>query len=403
MTSPPHLPKDREGNRPETRLIHAGRNPREQQGMINPPVWHASTVLFPTMADLEASASRRMNKGQINYGRVGTPTSYAFEDAVAELEGGYRSVVASSGLAAVTTTLMAYAEKGVHFLIADSVYGPTRVYCDTVLQRLGIEITYYDPLIGSGIKTLIKPNTRLIYMESPGSLTFEVQDVSAIAAVARAAGIVSAIDNTWSAGLFFKPLDHGVDISLQAGTKYLVGHADAMMGVITSTEAEYKRLRTMAYLLGQCAGPDDIYLALRGMRTLAIRLHHHQESALTMARWLQKRPEVAQVLHPGLPEDPGHDLWKRDFTGSSGLFGVILKPASSRAVAAMLDGMSLFGMGFSWGGFESLIIPAHAENYRTAKPWKVEGPLIRLHIGLEAVEDLMADLESGFDRLKAAA
>lgn len=386
----------------ETRLVHAGRNTKEQKGMINPPVWHASTVLFPTMADLEASASRRMNKGQINYGRVGTPTSYAFEDAVAELEGGYRAVVASSGLAAITTTLMTYAEIGAHFLITDSAYGPTRAYCDGVLKRLGVEVTYYDPLIGAGIKALMKSNTRLVYMESPGSLTFEVQDVPAIAAAARAGGAVSVIDNTWSAGLFFKPLAHGVDISVQAGTKYLVGHADAMMGVITSTEAEYKKLRTMAYMLGQCAGPDDIYFALRGMRTLAVRLQRHQESALKIARWLQKRPEVERILHPALPNDPGHALWKRDFTGSCGLFGVVLKHTSPQAVAAMLDGMSLFGMGFSWGGFESLVIPAHPETQRSAKPWHADGPLIRLHIGLEAVEDLLQDLEAGLNRLQAA-
>lgn len=394
----PNQPKTKS----ETRLVHAGRNAKEQKGMINPPVWHASTVLFPTMADLEASASRRMNKGQINYGRVGTPTSYAFEDAVAELEGGYRSVVASSGLAAITTTLMTYAETGAHFLMTDSAYGPTRAYCDSVLKRLGVEVTYYDPLIGAGIKTLMKPNTRLVYMESPGSLTFEVQDVPAIAAAARAGGAVSVIDNTWSAGLFFKPLTQGVDISVQAGTKYLVGHADAMMGVITSTEAEYKKLRTMAYMLGQCAGPDDIYFALRGMRTLAVRLQRHQESALTVAKWLQKRPEVERILHPALPDDPGHILWKRDFSGSCGLFGVVLKRTSPRAVAAMLDGMSLFGMGFSWGGFESLIIPAHPETQRSAKPWQAEGPLIRLHIGLEAVEDLIQDLEAGLNRLQAA-
>jgi cystathionine beta-lyase len=268
-----------------------------------------------------------------------------------------------------------------------------------VLKRLGIETTYYDPLVGAGIKGLFKPNTKLVFAESPGSQTFEVQDVPAIAAAAHAAGALLVLDNTWATPLFYKSFAHGADVSIQAATKYIVGHADAMLGAITANEAVWPKVARTHDELGLCPGPEDVYLGLRGLRSLGVRLARHQASSLALAEWLAKRPEVARVIHPALPSDPGHAIWKRDFTGSSGLFAVVLKPASKKAVAAMLDGLELFGMGYSWGGFESLIIPFDPSTYRTATHWNGEGPALRIHVGLEDVDDLKDDLEAGFARL----
>jgi cystathionine beta-lyase len=287
--------------------------------------------------------------------------------------------------------------------MADSVYGPVRALCDTTLRGLGIETTYYDPLIGAGIAALIRPSTRVIYLESPGSLTFEVQDPRAIAAAAQAAGCLTMLDNSWATPLFCKPLALGIDVSIQAATKYIVGHADAMMGLVLCREAHYRRLKTVIHGLGYCAAPDDCYLALRGFRTLAVRLARHGATGLALARWLAGRPEVARVLHPALPEDPGHVLWRRDFSGTCGLFGFLLKPCPPAALAAMLDGMRLFGMGYSWGGYESLLIEVKPRTLRSATPWAEAGPLLRLHAGLEDPGDLIADLEAGFARLRAAA
>lgn len=384
----------------DTTLTHAGRKPRANHGIVNPPVYHASTILFPTVAALEDVGKPFET---YRYGRQGTPTSEAFEEAVSAMEGGYRAIAVESGLAAITGALTAFLKAGDHLLMVDSVYGPTRIFCDKVLKRFGVETTYYDPLIGGEIAELIREETRVVFMESPGSHTFEVQDVPAIVKAARARGAVTMIDNTWATPLFFRPFDHGVDLSLHAATKYMVGHSDAMMGVIAArTEEHFLTAKTGTYQLGHCAGPDDLYLAQRGLRTMAVRLRHHQDAALKVAEWLRGRPEVSRVLHPALPDDPGHALWKRDFTGASGLFGLVLNPAPKPAVNALLDGMDLFAMGYSWGGYESLIIPTHPENIRTATTWNAEGPTLRLHIGLEDVDDLIDDLARGFERLNRA-
>jgi cystathionine beta-lyase len=385
----------------ETLLAHAGNKPRANFGIVNPPVYHASTILYPTVAALEAALKDKFSG--VTYGRNGTPTTFAFEEAVAAVEGGERAIAMPSGLAAIAGILLTFLKTGDHLLVTDSVYGPVRTLCNGTLAGLGIEATYYDPAIGAGIAALIRPNTRLVYLESPGSLTFEVQDTPAIAAAARSLGCLTIFDNTWASPLYFKPFEHGIDISLHAGTKYITGHSDTMMGVVVCGAAHYERLKTAIHGLGYCAAPDDCYLALRGLRTMAVRLARHEETALTLARWLQARPEVARVMHPALPQDPGHQLWKRDFRGASGLFGFALKPCSQAALAAMLDGMDLFGMGFSWGGYESLLIPTKPQALRSAVPWAAQGPCLRLHAGLEDAGDLIADLERGFARLKAAA
>lgn len=385
---------------PDTTLIHAGRNPRANHGIVNPPVYHCSTVLSPSLDALEAN-DRNPFDG-VNYGRIGTPTSFAFEDAVAALEGGYRAVTASSGLGAITTALMAFTKAGDHVLITDSVYGPTRRFCAQTLAAYGVDVEFYDPCIGAGIADLLRDTTTVVFTESPGSLTFEVQDIPAIAEAAHKRGAKVLMDNTWATPLFFRALDHGVDVSIHAATKYIVGHADTMMGVIVCTEDSFLPVKRMAVGLGQCAGPDDVFLALRGLRTLSTRLKVHETAALDLAEWLAGRPEVTRILHPARVDDPGHALWKRDFTGSSGLFAVMLKPVPRVALAAMLDGLDLFGLGYSWGGFESLIIPAHPERIRTATRWDEPGTLLRLHVGLESLDDLKSDLAAGFDRLAAA-
>ena len=385
----------------ETLLTHAGNHPEDNHGIVNPPVYHASTVLFPTVEKLEHAQKDRLSG--VYYGRYGTPTTFALEEAVGALEGGGRAIALPSGLAAIGATLLSLLQTGDHLLMVDSAYGPARGICDKTLARFGIETTYYDPLVGAGIADLMRPNTRLVYLESPGSLTFEVQDVPAIVAAAHAKGALVALDNTWATPLFFRALDHGVDIVIHAATKYIVGHSDAMLGiVVTRDEALYRTIRLAAHGMGHCAAPDDCYLALRGLRTLSVRLQRHQENGLALARWLQGRPEVARVLHPGLPEHPGHALWRRDFRGASGLFAMVLQPSPPRAVAAMVEGLRLFGMGASWGGYESLLLPVKPETMRTATRWAPGGPTLRLHAGLEAVGDLIADLEQGFARLGAA-
>lgn len=382
--------------RPATRLVHTGRNAAEQHGFINPPLYRGSTVLFPSVEALLTG------KAAYTYGRKDSPTMRGLAQALAGLEGGHQTFLTSSGLSAVTASLLAFIEAGSHILVTDSVYQPARRFCDQVLTRLGVEVTYYDPLTGARIGALFRANTRLVLTESPGSQTFEVQDIPAIAAAARERGIWVLMDNTWATPLYFKPFSHGVDVSIQAATKYIVGHADAMLGAITASERASPHIKTMHENLGLCPGPEDCYLGLRGLRTLAVRLERHWRSGLAMAEWLAARPEVARVLHPALPGDPGHALWRRDFTGASGLFSVILQPASAAAVAAMLDGLRLFGMGYSYGGFESLVIPFHPASYRSATSWEAEGTALRFHIGLEDVEDLKADLEEGFKRLNAA-
>ncbi len=381
---------------PATKAVHSGRAPHDNFGFVNPPVYRGSTVLFPTVEKL-------WKRDQAyTYGRSGTPTITALEEALAEIEGGAATALTGSGYQAVSTAILAFVKAGDHILMLDSVYQPTRKFCDHMLARLGVETTYYDPLIGAGIAELVRPNTRLIFTESPGSQTFEVQDIPAIARVAAERDLWLLMDNTWATPLYFRPFDHGVDVSIHAATKYIVGHADAMLGAITSNARAAKHIAIAKDQLGISPGSEETYLGMRGLRTMATRLAQHQRSALEIARWLEGRPEVARVLHPGLASHPQHALWKRDFLGASGLFSIILKPVSDKAVAAMLDGLELFGMGFSWGGYESLVIPFDARSYRTATQWQPEGPALRLHIGLEDVDDLRADLEAGFKRLAAA-
>jgi cystathionine beta-lyase len=310
--------------------------------------------------------------------------------------------LAPSGLSAITTTLLAVLKAGDHLLVCDNAYRPSRNFCNGLLARYGVETTYFDPLIGAGITELFKPNTKAVLVEAPGSQTFEMPDIPAIAAVAHARGALVIDDNTWATPLYHRSLDQGVDISMQAATKYIGGHSDIMFGTISANAKTWPMIAEAIRLLGVCAGPDDVFLALRGLRTLAVRLAQHHRSGLDMARWLATRPEIIRVLHPALESDPGHAIWKRDFTGASGLFSIVLKPAPQKAVDALLDAVKLFGMGYSWGGFESLVIPFDCASYRTASKWAPGGPALRLHIGLENVEDLKADLERGFEAFNAA-
>ncbi|MGB6400752.1 MAG: cystathionine beta-lyase [Bradyrhizobium sp.] len=382
----------------ETRLVTAGRDTKAQKGFVNPPVVHGSTVLYPTAEDLHA------RRGEFQYGRYGTPTTRALQETLTALEGPQCAGVgiAPSGLAAITTALLAVLKAGDHFLVCDNVYRPSRNFCNGLLARYGVETTYFDPLIGGAIEKLFKANTRAVLVEAPGSQSFEMTDIPAIADVAHARDALVIDDNTWATPLFHRSLDQGVDVSIQAATKYIGGHSDIMFGTISANANAWPMISATIAMLGVCAGPDDVFLALRGMRTLAVRLNQHYRSGVEMARWLASRPEVIRVLHPALESDPGHAIWKRDFTGASGLFSIVLKPAPQRAVDAMLDTVKLFGMGFSWGGFESLIIPFDCDSYRTATKWAPGGPTLRLHIGLENVEDLKADLERGFAAFNAA-
>ena len=378
---------------PETRLVTAGRDYAEH-GFVNPAVYHGSTVLVPTAHSLHDRSTEYV------YGRRGTPTSRAVEEAVAMVEGGHNAKMAPSGLAAISTALLAFLKSGDHLLMVDTVYNPARQLCDGLLKGLGIETTYYDPLIGRGIASLIRPNTKVVYTESPGSQTMEVQDLPAIAEAAHKAGAIVMIDNTWGAGHYFKAFAHGADISIQAATKYLVGHSDAMMGTVTCNKATWEPFKDAYEQMGQFAGPDDMYLTLRGLHTLDVRLERHMKNAISVAEWLRGRDEVETVLYPALSNAPGHEMWKRDFKGASGLFSIVLKPCSETASEAFLDRLSLFGMGYSWGGFESLAVPF--KPYRTATSWTAEGPCIRFHVGLDSPDDLKADLAEGFKALKSA-
>ena len=378
-----------------TEVVHLGRSPFDQHGFVNTPVYRGSTVLYPTLEKITSRAQ------PYTYGRRATPTTRALEDALTALEGGAATILTSSGLAAVSTAILAFVQAGDHILVTDSVYQPTRTFCDKLLARLGVTTTYYDPAIGAGIAALFTASTRLVLVESPGSQTFEMQDLPAIAGAARAKNIWVLADNTWASPLYCKPLSLGADVSIQAATKYVVGHADAMLGAVTANARAAKFIDNAKEALGTCPGSEETYLGLRGLRTLDVRLARHNASALDMARWLGERPEVARVIHPGLASHPGHALWKRDFTGATGLFSIVLKPVSEKALAAFLDGLKLFGMGYSWGGYESLVIPFDPTSYRTATRWQEAGPALRFHIGLEAVDDLKADLAAGFERMRA--
>jgi len=382
----------------ETRLVTAGRDSKAQHGFVNPPVVHGSTVLYPTADDLHA------HRGEFQYGRHGTPTTKALQETLMALEGPQCAGVglAPSGLAAISTALLAVLKAGDHLLVCDNVYRPTRNFCNGLLARYGVETSYFDPLIGTGIEQLLKPNTRAVLVEAPGSQSFEMPDIPAIASVAHAHGALVIDDNTWATPLYHRSLELGVDISIQAATKYIGGHSDIMFGTVSANTKAWPLVAEGIRLLGVCAGPDDVFLALRGLRTLSVRLAQHHRSGLDMARWLSARPEVIRVLHPALESDPGHAIWKRDFTGASGLFSIVLQPKPQKAVDALLDTLKLFGMGYSWGGFESLAIPFDCNEYRTATRWAPGGPTLRLHIGLENVEDLKADLEAGFAAFNAA-
>jgi cystathionine beta-lyase len=381
----------------ETRLVTSGRDPEANHGIVNPPVYHASTIVFPTLDALE-EGDRTPFEGT-RYGRRGTPTTFALEDAVAELEGGYRCIAAPSGLAAITMTLLAFLKAGDHLLMVDTVYAPVRRFCDVILPGLGIKTTYYDPM--TDIAPLLTPETRVVFAESPGSLTYEVQNMEAVSAAARKVGAKVVFDNTWGAGVLFRPFDHGIDVSIQAATKYIVGHSDVMLGTITTTEEAYLPVRRATAFFGTAAGPDDCYLALRGLRTLKTRLDRHAETALVIADWLSHHPDVIHVRHPELIGCPGHENWERDFTGSNGLLSVVLKTTPREALAAMLDPMELFSMGYSWGGFESLIVPFSLTSIRTASTWPYEGTCLRLHCGLENAQDLIDDLEAAMARRRA--
>jgi len=383
--------------KPATRAIHLGRHPRKFLGAVNTPVFRATTMLFRTVAELEQAA--RGEYPGIGYGLHGLPTVTDLQDAVAAIEGAYRALAVPSGLTATTLPLLALTKAGDHVLVTDAVYGPTRRFCDNHLARMGVEVSYYDPLVGAGIEREMRPNTRVVFVEAPGSLTFCMQDIPAIADVAHRRGALVIADNSWATPFGFRTFDHGVDVSVHAATKYIGGHSDVLLGLILGNRATYPALHRIWTDMGVTPSPDDCFLALRGLRTLPLRLERHVASALEVARWLQARPEVREVIYPALPGSRGHELWKRDFAGASGLFAVVLQPVAKQRIDAMLDGMRLFGMGWSWGGFESLLIPIYPELVQTVTRWDAGGPCLRLAIGLEDPADLIADLADGFARL----
>ena len=386
-----------------TKLITAGRDKKWTNGVVNPPVQRASTVVFNSVEEKRKATINRANK-TLFYGRRGTNTHFAFQDAMVELEGGAGCALYPCGTAAISNAILSFVETGDHILMVDTCYEPTRDFCDTIMKKMGVETTYYEPTIGEGIKELIKPNTKVLFTESPGSITMEVQDVPTLARIAHEHDIIVMLDNTWAAGVNFSPFDFGVDISIQAATKYIVGHSDVMLGTAVANEKCWGQLREQSYLMGQCVSPDDAYLGLRGIRTLDVRLRQHAESSLKVAKWLETRPEVDHVRHPALKSCPGHEFFKRDFTGGNGLFSFVLKNSNIQATTALLDGMKHFSMGYSWGGFESLILanePSSFDSLRTVANPNFDGTLIRIHIGLEDVDDLIADLEAGLDRYSA--
>ncbi|MEO1168084.1 MAG: cystathionine beta-lyase [Pseudomonadota bacterium] len=390
-------------NKPPTRLVTGGRRKEWTGAVVNPPVWRASTHLYDSVADLRAGKQSNED-GRFFYGRRGSPTQWALAEALTEMEpGACGTMLFPSGVAAIACALLAVLRPGDVLLMTDSSYDPTRSYAEAFLKKWGVETRYYDPLIGSGIADLICDRTRAIMMESPGSLTFEVQDVPAICAVAKERGITTLLDNTWAASHFFRAIEQGVDIAILAGTKYIVGHSDVMLGSVTTHEKHWTRVRRTAQQLGQVVSPDDAYLALRGLRTLDVRLRQHQDGGLKVARWLAEQPRVARLLHPAFPDCPGHEIWKRDFSGATGLFSFVLDGGDYDAVAALVDDLELFGIGYSWGGYESLALPVDPTPDRTATSWQAAGPVVRLNIGLEDPDDLIADLAKGLERYEKAA
>ncbi len=382
-----------------TQLAHLGRDLTASSGFVNLPIYHGSTVLYENLDEFLNAEKKRSALDQVTYGRYGTPLSFAFEKTVAQIEGAFAGITTSSGLAAITETLKAFTSANSHLLVSDSVYKPTRAYCDQTLRRYGVETTYYDPLIGSDIEDMVRPNTAMIVLESPGSQTFEIQDIPAITQVAKKHDIVTMIDNTWATPLYLNPFKLGVDISVHAATKYITGHSDAMLGIINATEKVFYDLRNSVRLSGQCAGPEVVFLGLRGLRTMPTRLKQHYVSGLKVAEWLTNRPEVSRVIHPAMPHDPGHSIWKRDFTGAGGLFAFVLNEFTDNALSAFFNRSRLFGLGYSWGGFESLMIPFDPRSYRTATAWESAGQAVRIYIGLEDPDDLIEDLEACFNEL----
>ena len=381
-----------------TRMSAAGRRPAEQFGYVNTPIYRGSTVLFPTYDDL----ARRT--GRFSYGTAGTPTTQALEEAWSELAGAATTVLTPSGLAAITMALLTALKAGDHALVMDSVYRPTRIFCDVMLARLGIAVTYFDPMLPTvEVAAMVRENTRAMMLEAPGSQSFEVPDLPALVALARERDLCTVLDNTWATPVFLPPHALGIDMAVEAGTKYLSGHSDLLLGLTSANERWAAPLRATFDCFAVLAGPEDVFLGLRGLRTLHLRLREAEAQGLAMARWFEARPEVSRVLHPALPGCPGHDHWQRDFKGSTGLFSVVLHPVPQPAVAAMLDGLELFGMGYSWGGYESLVIPFDCASYRSATRWQPEGPALRFSIGLEDPADLQRDLDAGFARLRAAA
>lgn len=389
------------GDAIETRLIHAGRRPEWTSGIVNPPVYHASTCIFDTLADFN-HANANPEEG-LYYGRKGTPTQWALEEAMVETEPGAAGCrLTPSGVSAISAALLSVLKSGDHLLMVDSVYGPTRGICNGLLKPMGVETTYYDPMLGADIESLFRDNTAAVFCESPGSITFEVQDIPAIAQVAHARGAAVLLDNTWATGLLFNPFDFGVDISIQALTKYVVGHSDAMLGCVMANEAYWHHTQQTIFRLGLCAAPDDAFLGSRGLRTMALRLKQHEAAALKVAHFLKAHPLVDLVLHPAFEECPGHTIWKRDFKGASGLFSFVLNCGEFADLAALVDTLEHYNMGFSWGGFESLILPVSLKNSRTATTPSFAGPLLRLQIGLEDPRDLIADLDAGLERYRKA-
>jgi cystathionine beta-lyase len=383
--------------RVRSRLVHLARDGEVSQGFISVPAFRGSTVLYPDVATLKS------RKQRYTYGTHGTPTTDALTEAWTDLSGAAGTVLVPSGLSAITMALMTALSAGDHLLMTDAAYFPARNFADNALTRMGVETTYYDPAIGARVAELLRPNTKAIFTEAPGSQTLDMQDIPAISAAAHARGVCVIMDNTWATPLFYSPHAHGVDMAVEAGTKYLSGHSDLLLGLVSANAEWLPKLRKYVDLFAIPPGPDDVFLALRGLRTLELRLREAERQALALAHWLQARAEVLRVIHPALPDDPGHAIWKRDFTGSSGLFTVVLKPVPEVAVAAMIDGLELFGIGYSWGGFESLVIPFDCTSYRTATRWAPGGPTLRFHVGLEDLEDLQEDLDRGFARLRKAA
>ncbi|WP_423823759.1 cystathionine beta-lyase [Salinisphaera sp. SPP-AMP-43] len=384
-----------------TRLVHAGRRPADHHGMVNTPVYHASTVLFDSLAAFDASNADPF--AGVHYGRLGTPTQFAFEQAVADLENAHGAVSTCSGLAAIATALLSVVEAGSHVLVADNVYGPTRKFCDGLLARMGVTTEYFDPLIDA--ETLAgryRETTSALFLEAPGSLTFEISDVPGLAATARERGVTVIADNTWATPVYFDAFAHGIDLSVHAATKYIVGHSDAMLGVISCRdEAHFKAVRHTSIALGYCAGPDDVYLGARGLRTLGQRLPVHEANGLALANWLAEQPAVTRVIHPARADHPQHELWKRDFSGASGLFAIELVPAKRERLAALIDGLAYYGLGASWGGYESLVLPVDPGSSRSATHWDAQGPLLRIHAGLEAIDDLIDDMAAGLARYQS--